>query len=545
MFTIRAGSFCATTCFANACETRNVPLRWTAIDGVPHRLVHLEEALVAQDARVVHEDVDPPERVDRAPHDRARPLGGGDGVGVRHRAPACRLDLADHLVRRGDARPGPVPRSAQVVDHDLRPFAREQERVRAADAAARARDDRHLPVEKSHVCPLGHGPRAVHAPAAHGNKTGSFAISRFAVRCCTLEVRMAGDKDDDPFQTGKVTALPMHEHERERDHETVPIDIGGSHPPPRISVKPHDRFPTEPPVTVRVPRVLNDDGWLGEDTSLQRATEKTLSVPTSVNADRATLTVLTGLNAGQILALDGLEHVLGRGTDADLWLEDPAISRSHARVTRRPDGHFLVEDLGSTNGTFVSGRKVEGRMELQSGDRIQIGPTQMLRFAITDDAEEELQRRLYESSTRDSLTRAFNRKYLNERLLAEIAHARRHKTQLALLMLDLDRFKEVNDHYGHLAGDMVLRVVASHMLQADPDRGRARPVRGRGVRDPRAVHLAQGRRHPRGPGSNDRRAPPDRDSGRGEGAQGDGQHRRLVARRAATRGGGERAHCHR
>jgi diguanylate cyclase (GGDEF)-like protein len=103
--------------------------------------------------------------------------------------------------------------------------------------------------------------------------------------------------------------------------------------------------------------------------------------------------------------------------------------------------------------------------ELQNGDRIQVGPTQMLRFSITDDAEEELQRRLYESSTRDGLTRAFNRKYLNERLPAEIAHARRHKTELALLMLDLDRFKEVNDAYGHLAGDMLLRVVASHLLR--------------------------------------------------------------------------------
>jgi diguanylate cyclase (GGDEF)-like protein len=86
-----------------------------------------------------------------------------------------------------------------------------------------------------------------------------------------------------------------------------------------------------------------------------------------------------------------------------------------------------------------------------------------LRFAITDDAEEELQRRLYESSTRDPLTRAFNRKYLSERMLAEMAHARRHKSELALLMFDLDRLKTVNDTHGHLAGDMVLRVVAAHV----------------------------------------------------------------------------------
>ena len=164
-----------------------------------------------------------------------------------------------------------------------------------------------------------------------------------------------------------------------------------------------------------------------------------------------------------MFALDQLEHVIGRGTEADLWVEDPAISRRHARFGRRMDGRFFCEDLGSTNGTFVGGRKIEGRCDLQNGDRVQIGPNLMLRFAMTDDAEEELQRRLYESSTRDALTRAFNRKYLNERLIAEIAHARRHKTQLALLMVDLDRFKAINDGHGHLAGDMVLRVVAAHV----------------------------------------------------------------------------------
>src|SRR5262249_52758426 len=161
-------------------------------------------------------------------------------------------------------------------------------------------------------------------------------------------------------------------------------------------------------------------GWLEEDTSLTRSTEKTLSVPAKVTVDRATVTIITGLNAGQVFALDGFEHVIGRGTEADVWVEDATISRRHARIVRRPDGRFYAEDLGSTNGSFVAGRRLEGRAELVSGDRLQVGPSLILRFAITDDAEEALQRRLYESSTRDGLTRAFNRKYLSERLVAEI-----------------------------------------------------------------------------------------------------------------------------
>jgi two-component system cell cycle response regulator len=270
------------------------------------------------------------------------------------------------------------------------------------------------------------------------------------------------DKEEDLLRTAEVAALPIDELER----APVSFELGGTHPPPRISAKPRDFAHDDPAQTLRVPGGAGaEEGWLGEDTSLTRATEKTLSVPASVNPDRATLTILSGLNAGQILALDAFEHVIGRGTEADIWMEDPAISRLHARIARRPDARFSIEDLKSTNGTFVTGRRVEGRAELQSGDRIQIGPNLILRFAITDDAEEELQRRLYESSTRDSLTRAYNRKYLNERLLAEIAHARRHKAQLALLMLDLDRFKDVNDSLGHLMGDMVLRVVASHVMR--------------------------------------------------------------------------------
>ncbi len=275
---------------------------------------------------------------------------------------------------------------------------------------------------------------------------------------------MGTGKDDDLLRTGEVPSIPIAAPEEEVVSGRLPIDLGGTHPPPRIKV---NRFDSDAPpaMTLRVPGAASDDGWLGEDTSLTRATEKSLAVPTSVKPDRATLTVLTGLNAGQILALDTLEHVLGRGTDADLWLEDPAISRKHACVARRPDGRFTLEDLGSTNGTFLSGQRIHGRSDLESGDRIQIGPNQILRFAITDDAEEELQRRLYESSTRDALTRTFNRKYLNERLLAEVAHSRRHKTQLTLLMLDLDRFKEVNDVHGHQVGDMVLRVAASHVAR--------------------------------------------------------------------------------
>jgi diguanylate cyclase (GGDEF)-like protein len=126
------------------------------------------------------------------------------------------------------------------------------------------------------------------------------------------------------------------------------------------------------------------------------------------------------------------------------------------------EGKFVVEDLSSTNGTFVGGTKIE-RTELHTGDRVQVGPNVVLRFAILDEAEEQLAHQLYEASTKDGLTKVYNRKYFVERMAAEVAYAQRHASLLSVILFDLDLFKRVNDTHGHLAGDVVLRVVAAQV----------------------------------------------------------------------------------
>jgi diguanylate cyclase (GGDEF)-like protein len=60
----------------------------------------------------------------------------------------------------------------------------------------------------------------------------------------------------------------------------------------------------------------------------------------------------------------------------------------------------------------------------------------------------------------DGLTQIHNKRYLYEELGREITRARRHSRPLAALMFDIDYFKRINDHYGHLAGDYVLRELA-------------------------------------------------------------------------------------
>jgi len=73
---------------------------------------------------------------------------------------------------------------------------------------------------------------------------------------------------------------------------------------------------------------------------------------------------------------------------------------------------------------------------------------------------------VHENSVRDALTGCFNRQHALEVIDAELRRARRSKLPLALIMFDLDHFKEVNDRYGHLCGDEVLSAVGQRMKTA-------------------------------------------------------------------------------
>jgi two-component system, cell cycle response regulator len=203
-------------------------------------------------------------------------------------------------------------------------------------------------------------------------------------------------------------------------------------------------------------------GFADEEASTRQSAETmVLSVPSQqVHRTSAQLTVIAGPHAGKAYSLNREETILGRGREANVFIDDAGASRSHARIVVTEDGRYVLEDLRSRNGTFVGGRRVD-RVELSSGDRIAIGSGVTLSFAILDAQAERMAHQLYESSVRDALTRAHNRRYLVERLGSEVAYARRHSAPLSLIMFDVDHFKRVNDTYGHLTGDDVLRDVAA------------------------------------------------------------------------------------
>jgi diguanylate cyclase (GGDEF)-like protein len=171
------------------------------------------------------------------------------------------------------------------------------------------------------------------------------------------------------------------------------------------------------------------------------------------------LVVLSGSHSGALYILDQRETAIGRARTNQVWLTDEGLSRVHCRIVRREDGYFL-EDARSTNGTICQGLPVTAPRPLQDGDRIAIGRSTLLRFSLQDDVERHASRQTLELQIRDPLTNLPNRRHFDGRLHAEYAFARRHNAPLAVLMVDLDHFKRVNDTLGHAAGDAVLRAVA-------------------------------------------------------------------------------------
>ncbi len=170
--------------------------------------------------------------------------------------------------------------------------------------------------------------------------------------------------------------------------------------------------------------------------------------------DRHLLIRARGAQLGHVTRLGVGAHKVGRATDSEIWLSDDGVSRRHAVVTQEGHG-YVIEDTQSANGTFVAGQRIE-RAVLRDGDLIQFGPQAMFRYSIADEAQEQLLRQLYEASVTDALTGANNRESFDSHLRMELSYARRHNTDCALVLFDVNHFKRVNDGYGHPVGDEVL-----------------------------------------------------------------------------------------
>jgi len=176
----------------------------------------------------------------------------------------------------------------------------------------------------------------------------------------------------------------------------------------------------------------------------------------------AALIVLQGAEIGRDFRLRKKPMVVGRSPEAEIRLHDESASRNHARLDyhgtdERDDPIYVLDDLDSTNGTFVNSQGVESA-HLEDGDKIQIGDT-ILKFVVMDSVAARFHAEVRDRISYDQLTGLLTKESLYLAFARELQRCLRYDLPISVLMMDLDRFKSVNDTHGHLMGSHVLSEV--------------------------------------------------------------------------------------
>jgi len=175
-------------------------------------------------------------------------------------------------------------------------------------------------------------------------------------------------------------------------------------------------------------------------------------------AKEACLVVIYGMELGKKFNIEARSMIIGRSSKCDVQIDQESVSRNHCKVVNTGKS-VLLRDLGSTNGTYVNDTPIDEHV-LRAGDLIKTGRT-IFKFLTGGNIENAYHEEIYRLTTVDGLTQIYNKRYFLEVLDREISRSHRYGRELSLIMFDIDHFKLVNDNYGHLAGDYVLKHLAS------------------------------------------------------------------------------------
>ena len=169
------------------------------------------------------------------------------------------------------------------------------------------------------------------------------------------------------------------------------------------------------------------------------------------------LVVLTGPQVGQRILLEA-PAIIGRDPEADLMLFDAEVDWHHARVEPR-DGGWMVLDLTGERRTEVNGMRVKQLM-LTPDDQIILGGT-VVRFEVHDPIEQAYDEAVLERLYKDDLTGLLARRKFDIELSGALDAAARNDETMAMLVLDVDRLKPINDMHGHIVGSRVISDVGA------------------------------------------------------------------------------------
>ena len=165
--------------------------------------------------------------------------------------------------------------------------------------------------------------------------------------------------------------------------------------------------------------------------------------------------VVGGELNGTIFDLNDGETIVGRNPDCAIPLDFNGVSRKHFKVIINA-GSSTLQDLGSSNGTYLNNSKIEGAVELSKGDTVKLGSI-ALKYLPKGDTERLTYDKLQREANTDGLTGCYNKTYFNNKLDLEVKKSKLTGSPLSLIIFDLDHFKHLNDNYGHDAGDYVLK----------------------------------------------------------------------------------------
>jgi len=150
---------------------------------------------------------------------------------------------------------------------------------------------------------------------------------------------------------------------------------------------------------------------------------------------------------------------IGRDADTELPLRDGSISRRHCHVERVGDGSYVLADLGSTNGTRLNGTRIKDPVTLADGDKIFLGAT-IVKFGYADELDAKYHARLETMAATDALTGLLSNRKFDATFSHAVTEARDAGTVLAVLVMDMDGLKQINDAHGHHMGGFTLVEVA-------------------------------------------------------------------------------------
>ena len=166
-------------------------------------------------------------------------------------------------------------------------------------------------------------------------------------------------------------------------------------------------------------------------------------------------------SVGRQWPIEDTDRIIGRAPTAHFYVDDKSVSKFHAKLVMA-GGDVSVIDLESTNKTVVNGRQIQPLMphKLQNNDQIKVGNI-IFKFLERGSIETVASAQSFDRGQTDGLTGIANRGALQAKAPELFKRSDLLGVTYTLMLFDIDRFKSVNDTYGHPAGDYVIKEIAA------------------------------------------------------------------------------------